>query len=286
MHDHSDPQTQSVERENNRGRFLVERLPRLREDTANEAYRAQSLEQCLEQAKDAVYALESMTVGSVFASLTGSRDRKLAARQTALRDVQQRYDDSLSRLQSLKRELESVEAELKTLPDYTELKTPKGQPASGASADAPAAPLSGDERVRLLRSAIESGRALLERLHALTSSVGRARNRSSGGRPLGALGAMAMDALGAQGAKGSVERARDGLRRFNEKVAAIEFSEGTELDLELIRLAAETRHFEAEFAARSVTELVMLGAAEGPLLDHVQNFIGLLDAKTEQITRK
>jgi hypothetical protein len=226
-----------------------------------------------------------MTVGSVFATLTGSRDRKLAARQTALRDVQQRYDDSLSRLQTLKRELESVEAELTTLPDCTEAKVPKGTAKPAVPANASAATLSADERIRLLRSAIESGRALLERLHSLTSAVGRARNRSSGGRPLGALGAMALDALGAHGAKGAVERARDGLRHFNEKVAAIEFSEGTELDFELVRLAAETRHFEAEFAARSVTELVMLGASEGPLLEHVQNFIGLLDAKTEQINR-
>lgn len=275
----------------------MDRLRQLREDVTNETYRVQSLEQCLQQAKDAVYALESMTVGSVFATLAGSRDRKLAARQTELRDVQDRYDHAVARLQSLARELESVEPLVASSPQAAHAENPsradgsaddgrtdRRNAARAPAGDAPA--MSTEERRRVLHAAIERGRTLMERLHSLTSATGRARNRSGAGRPLGALGAMAMDAVGAHGARAAVQRVQEGMRAFNDKVAEVEFSEGTELDLELIRLAAETRHFEAELGAHSVTQLVMLGAGEGPLLEHVQNFVGLLDAKLDQLASR
>ncbi|MFQ5590879.1 MAG: hypothetical protein ACE5HE_06940 [Phycisphaerae bacterium] len=270
--------------------LLQARLPSMQENLMNEAQRVRMLEYRLEQLSNDIKKLEAVTLASVMESVLGRREGRLAQKREEEAELQRAYDECVDVIATLDGEVKEIEEQLKRCGDvegtYRSLCDQKQQlilAEDTSAAERLSAVAEELSRAKIehhkLRTAIQTGEHLRERLHSMTRAAGRARNKRISHFGPGLIAAVATNAITRQTARGAVNRADEGLARFGRCLSELDLSGGSPIDSELLRLGPMICVSAGELSLGSAMR--DRGAA-GPFLDSVQEAIGYLKEKLKE----
>lgn len=270
------------------------RLAEAREDRTSAEYRLEALTTYVEQAEAVVQDLESSSIGTLLSTLTGSRERKVAAKQMELQSLQEKQQETIDQLNVLKSEVASLETELTNIANVAETyealcrQRQSEVLAGGGASAAKLKELTADadrlsEIERQCKSAIESGETVVERIRAMAGAVGRAKNKMIMPSALGALGQVTLGAIAAKGADPAVKRVSEGLEQFHEKLQAIDCSANTDLDMEITRVTTDVEQSCVEISGTSAARLAWGGGMEAVIQELVFNVLGLVKGKLDRV---
>ncbi len=274
-------------------RRLKTSLPQAQERLSEEAYRLRRVDNYLHEVKQQVDALESLTLESLVDGLLGRKERKLGERRDELTELQRQYDEGEETLIALEHEVCEIKEEVARLGGsetaYKSLCDEKRELILAAGDERAdhlmelAAELDAVKAERhAVRTAIQIGKNLLERLHTMTNSLGRARNRLLYGGPLGLVGYVAFNAVTRHGTDTQVGRARDGLAEFNRCIDQLNHG-NSETDREIVRLGTALMDFHRELSGNRKGKLTCDMSVTLPILEHVQNTVSHLRGKLEHL---
>ena len=136
---------------------------------------------------------------------------------------------------------------------------------------------------RQCQSIVESGEQVVERIHSMTGAVGRARNKMGATSALGAIGQVAFDTIAARSANPAVKRVSEGLTQFYERLKALDCSEGTDLDLEIVRQTSEVEQLCVQMSATSGVDLAWGSGTESALQEQIFAVLGLVQGKHDRV---
>ena len=270
-------------------------LTKAREELAGEGVSLQRLENRLAEIEQSIQSLESVSLGSLWASIAGNKSQQLDQQREEFAAAEQRCEACAERVVALDEEIQALETQLDELQGaeraYEALCREKE--ALLVEGDSPnAEQLQGmiaaqeviRERQRDFSKAVRTGKHLLERLHSLTNALGRARTKlNSAGPRVGIVGKLLTDAVGRKGASEAVGRARDGMKRFAEEVERLDFSDDAEFAVDLAGLAASLACYLEELTSgHAVTKACDMSAVR-PMVNDVQVLVSRIEDKLERI---
>lgn len=271
---------------------LKKQLPKAKEAFAGQRQRLLVIEQGLAAAEKEIQALESFSLQSLIESFRGRKAEMLAIRQEEQDAYGKEYDECAEALEPLQARVEEIEQQLTETTDvekeYQSLCEQKEQQlvaGEGEQSERLQRVLEFREHAkkerRVFDKAIETGEHLVERLHNLTNTLGRARTKMVGGRRPGIIKAIAR-----QGTNVSTDRVREGMEAFRNQLRELDLCGHSELDEELQRLVAELDVRAAELGSGRVGGRTCNMEATMPVMEDIQATIGLLRVKTDHIDEK
>ncbi|MHC4695863.1 MAG: hypothetical protein ACYTFA_03860 [Planctomycetota bacterium] len=289
-----DAQFEEAKRKLTESDQLKRRLPAERESLTKEVHRLRSLEYELEQATDEVRTLESLTLASLMESLMGRKERTLAEKREGVAKLQQQYDGCVDIVAELDGGVQEIEHQLEQLGNADEvyqalceekqrLIIEEGYDAEGRLNGLAEELSHARAELHKVKTAIQTGEHLLERLHSMTRATGRVRSKTFAALGVNVITAAATSAIASQGARGSVNRAGEGLERFDRILSELDLTGGTPTDLALANLGP--------VISASCPELSLGGAVSGsgaaaPFLDVVQEAVGHLREKSKEMQQQ
>jgi len=270
---------------------LRPQLPAAEEKLAEKRYELQAIEDCLAEANEEINRLESASLSSMMDALLGRRYDKLTDKREEAAALKLEHDECLESIAAAKNAVQAIEQQLAELSDagerYQALCEEKlrliieagGDGAAEVSELSTRLDLAKGERHKL-QTLVNTGRQLLDRMHSMTKSTGRARGKSVSMYALGVIPALATNAITSQSARGSVNRARDGVERFHRALGELDLSAGTQSDIEIMRLITVMEGCCGDLSFRSAVSDI--GSA-WPIVDAVQDVIGHLKDKSKKV---
>ena len=270
---------------------LRPQLPAAEEKLAEKRYELQAIEDFLAEADEEIQRLESVSLASMMDALLGRRYGKLADKREEAAALKLEHDECLESIASAGEAVQAIEQQLGELNDagerYQALCEEKlrliieagGDGAAELSELSTRFDLAKGERHKL-QTLVNTGRQLLDRMHAMTKSAGRARGKSVSMYVLGVIPAMATIAITAQSAWGAVNRARDGVERFHRALGELDLSAGTQSDIEIMRLITVLEGCCGDLSLRSAVSDI---GSTWPIVDAVQEVIGHLKDKSKEV---
>ncbi len=291
MFDDLNTRLEDAKRQVDQQQRLKQKLPLARENLTKEAHRLRMLEYQLQQVTDDLTALESVTLSSFVEWLLGRKERKLTEGREEVAELQKNYDECVDTIATLDKELHELEQQLEQLgnvdetyqtlcDDIRRLIIEEGTDASGRLGSLTEGLGRAKTEIRKVKTAIQTGEHLLERLCSMTRTAGRARNNTVRSTGVGAIAAVATNAINRRGVRGSVNRAEEGLARFGQILGELDLSSDTPTDLALAGLGPVIC---ASCAELSVGGAIRDRGAAGPFLDTVQEAIGHLREKSKEM---
>lgn len=271
-------------------------LPRLQEDLKREAYRLESLESCLAEVEAQVRKLESASLGALVASLLGNKQKQLAERQREFADFQQQFDACAAVVAELTDKFERAQSGLTdddaANSQYEALLAEKQKlilEARDERAEQLGEVLQNIDQAKQYRTgadrAARSGEHVLERIHTLTKSAGRARHKGISPLAGGVLIATAVNtAIQGSTAKPAIKRVADGLETLHDDVNKLEWKGDQPRDQRVLELAVAITGFATQVQSTGARQLVGDTASLGPMLDAVQETIGHLKDISAEMT--
>ncbi len=270
-------------------------LAATRERLGKKNYDLTVLEACLASIDADVKAFESITLSSLWDSMLGRRDSKLNEKREEAVSLHQEFEQCAADVSTMAQQVKEMEEQLSTLAEidrtFQSLCEQKQQRIfdRGDEQSGSLRALVDDlnafkaERQRV-EKALQIGKHVQERLRSMSSAVDRARHKGVGPGGVGALVATAVTVAMQRPAGGSVDRAVQGLEEFSHAVAELSHADNHR-DTELIRLSTAVRECAATLAGQGVTGLVMDYGATGPGVEVVQNALGHLADKSDELKK-
>jgi DNA repair exonuclease SbcCD ATPase subunit len=269
---------------------LTEKVPKLRDAIGQCDYRLQILEASLNTIVRQAAKLNAVSLGRILSGLTGTRRQKTAELEEQAKEIQSQVDECADALAALTEEFERASAQLESLKD-AELEFQKlldekrksavqsGAPAAASLSDVEAEFETLKEAQRNVKKAIEIGEAMRERAHQMTKALGRGKTALMFGRP----GAAITNFVARQGASGSMKRAEQGVSQLAERILKINLNPEVEIDAELLRVAANLDAAGSTLSEDSTGRYLCDMGMASPLLDAIQEALGLLRMKLELV---
>lgn len=244
-----DQQLEEVGRKRVRRDQLRDELPQTREALGQAKYRLDLAEFSLAKVHDEVEMYSALTLGSFVDTILGSRDRKLKQCKEEAAELQARHDELAAAVETLQCEVVEIEQrliELETIDRKYDNLVGKKRQALLESGDQEARKLAevcGEydkikEARRAVLHALETGDSLVEHLHTMSRTLGRARSKLIYRSSLGVLGMVAHAAYTRRGTKVPTGNVRNTLQRFARQIGEVPPSDNEELEAEIRRLAA------------------------------------------------
>lgn len=291
MYDDLNTRLEDAKRQLDRQQRLKQKLPLARENLTKDAHRLRMLEYQLQQVTEDLAALESVTLSSFVEWLLGRKERKLTEGREKVGELQKNHDECVGTIATLDKELHELEQQLEQLGNVDEtyqtlcddkrrLIIEQGADASGRLGSLAEGLGKAKIEIRKVKTAIQTGEHLLERLCSMTRNAGRARNNTVRSTGVGAIAAIATNAINRRGVRGSVNHAEEGLARFGQILGELDLSSDSLTDLSLAGLGPV---ISASCAELSVGGAIRDCGAAGPFLDTVQEAIGHLREKSKQM---
>jgi chromosome segregation ATPase len=274
---------------------IKQTLAATRERLGRKNYDLNVLEACLASIEADVKAFESITLASLWDSMLGRRDVKLNEKREEAASMHQEFEQCAADVSTMGQQVKEMEEQLTALADidrtFQSLCEQKQQEILERG-DEQAEQLRGlvDELIacraerQRVEKAIQIGKHVHERLSSMTSAMGRARNKTVHAGAAGALVSAAVTAVLRAPAGGSVDRAVKGLEEFGNAVGELSHADNHR-DTELIRLSTTVRECAATLAGQGVTGLVFDYGAAGPGVETVQDALGHLQDKREELLK-
>lgn len=269
-------------------------LPQAQERLSQEAYRLRLVENELDGTRQDIEALETLTLESLIDAIMGRKERKLSDRRHEFSELQAKLDEGERTLLDLERRVRDIEEQVNALSDadeaYESLCKEKEQCILAADGDVAIQLRAIDAELdasnakrRALESSVQVAKNLLERLHNMNNAVGRTRSKLLLGGSTGLVGMMAMSAVSRRGISGSVQRVAEGLGELSARIGELDLDRDCETDLEILRLASVTEGYRVEFSGNRNGKGYRSAGAILPVMEEVQNVLGHLRGKLEQI---
>ncbi len=278
-------------------RFRRTQLPLMREGLSREAYRLQSLEACVDEIQAQLDKLQSGSLSGMMASLLGRKESQVAERQQQLTELQEEFDACEKLVVELDEQAKEIEASLGDADaaeaEYQAALEQKQQfivQSGGAQIERLNELIDQLSCAKSyeagLEKAVQAGKHLTERLHTMTRSVGRSRNRgitvlSAGGL---LMAAAVHTVMRGGSAKPAVGRVVDGLEQFHDAIGALEWSSDEPRDEHILQISVGIAGFATDVKSRGAKGMVWDTSSIGPILDAVQELIGHLKDIAAEIT--
>lgn len=263
-------------------------LPRQREELSREMYRLRSLEARLEDMQAYIDKLGSVSLAALASSLLGRKEQQLAECHEQLAALQKGVEECAAIVAGLSDQIGKSEASLNDADDIDREveallahKQDLVMETGGTIGEALREVVENLECAKTyhhgLDIAVQVGNHLTDRLHSLTRSVGRARNKGISPSAGGAFLATAVTAvMRNSSAKPAVQRVIDGLERFQNAVTELELNEDDPRDARLLSLVDVVAGFAAEVKSQGASGAVADSSHIGPMHDALQEAIGHL----------
>ncbi len=268
-------------------------LPKLRDKLAGEEYRLGALEGCCEQIESEIAELDSATLAGFVAWLSGGKEKRLTERREESHALKQQCDECAANVEALVKEVEAMTGRIADMEGAKEAfealweQTEQQVLAAGGEAAHQLQQLVADSdaveaQQRVLERTIQTGEHVLDRLHVMNKALGRARSKLTNFNPLGVIGAAATSAISRKGASAAISRVRQGLEQFAEHLGAVDLSEVSELDMDIIRLRAAIEGQQTEMGGAWASNPLCDMSVTLPVMELVQTVIGHLKSKLDQ----
>jgi len=250
------------------------------------------MEEILAELEERIQKLQSPSFLSTFTSMFSSKTENLLESQQEFEQLQSEQAEVEKALLALEATLHEVETELSQLSqadsDFTALLDEKlrlmldagGETAEQIRTIAADLEASKSERQKL-RKVLDLGRILIERLHSMSRSVGRARMKQVHGHGVGALANTILNQVHMQGATGSVQRASQGAGELSRAIEALPVQRGNERDAELQRLGTVIAQTEAMIGGGAS----LFGGSEAVVqaMEQIHNAMGLAESRLDEV---
>lgn len=229
---------------------LTRELISAREQASHATFSLDQTEACFDNTSVQIRNLESFTVEGLLESFLWRKAGKLAALKDELsrleKDLASREQELLVRSEALAQleariaELDGVDAAYKSAFDNrcAEILSRSGDANRRLTAVNTNLDIAKAQRQKL-RTARQVANHLLERVHTLTKSRGRARQRLLPAAAGGILVAAAVNAVHRYGASSSTTRVSEGIDELRRTLAGIPLENGSQRDQLLFRLTDE-----------------------------------------------
>jgi len=269
---------------------LTERVPKLRDAVGQCEYRLRFLEVSLEHALREIEQLSSTSIGGLIDSLLGRREKKLNERKAEAQEIQAQFVECIDALKTMTDEFEQAGTMLEKLQDaeddYRRLLDEKRHSAAD-NGDGVALQLAETELQlenakeirRRTQKAVEIAEAVRQRVQTMTKALGRAKTGMTFGRPASAL----LNLAARHGASHSMKNAEGGMNDLHRAVLAIDLNPDVEIDAELLRVAADLDAARTGLVEDSHGRFFCVMGMASPLLDRIQEALGLLRMKLDLI---
>ncbi len=270
-------------------------LTKARELLAGEGASLQRLENRVAEIEESIQSLESLSLGSLWASIAGNKAQQLDRQREELAAAEQRCEACAEKVVALDCEIQALEADLQDLIGAQEayVSLCKEKEALLVDGDDPSAEqlrnvIAEQEGVaetqRCLKGAVRTGKHLLERLHSLTSALGRARTKMTGaGNPAGMIGKMVTNAVGRKGAAAAISRARDGMKQFTDEVVGLDFGDDNQSAFDLPGLAASLAGYVEELTGGCAINQDCDMSALRPMVNDVQELVSQIENRLDAL---
>jgi DNA repair exonuclease SbcCD ATPase subunit len=246
------------------------------------------LENSLEHVTHEIERLSRNSLVAMLESLIGRRERKVTDRKDEEKQLQAEFDECAAMLETVQKQFEQIQTELESLSDvgqqYETLFEQKRQLLAEAGSsnellDVESRLSRANTSRRGVRKAVEIGEIVLERVQHMTRSLGRAKTKLMFTGP--AVGIN--NAIARQGTSSARSSVSEGLAEFARCLQGLDLSANSELDKEILRVADCVEGAVAGFQEDRAGQYFCDMSMSTPLLDRVQEAMGLLKHKLDQI---
>ncbi len=268
----------------------------MQDQLKQQTYKMQYAELAIEELKQHINTLESLTLTSLFSTLTGTKNEKLKEAQDRLRIAEQEFADHARTVTKLQSEFQRFTTIADNADDagtqYDQLLQQKQKVLLDGD-DGPAAELkrvvdqsaSLKEQLRLLNRCLETGRELLNSISSLNKAVDRARNRNINSRGTMGLGSLYNHAQ-QKSTTPVVTRARDGIEKLRQCIDQLDLSAGTPNDLEVAEKAPNLEPLVVELHDGWIHSVVDSYTATHGIEDCVRSVLNAIDDKREEVEKQ
>ncbi len=282
----------------NHGLFVHRQLPQMRDELARKVYQLQSLEACIDECQAHVDKLQSLSFSAIMASLTGQKASQLTTCIEEIERAKKELDSCAAVVTTLEEQLNQSESELGNMEQlnqtYEQLFDKKKMAITQAGGDHAAKIDSLSNQInelkgnrQIFKSAIQGGEEAIKRLFSLMKTKGRARNKGINTHASGALVATAVNhALQGNPAKSAIRRATEGLEKFHQSILHLGYNSTHSRDAHIMQLISIIAAFSADLSSRGASQIVWDAKQEGPILDAVQETVGLLKEDFKEISKQ
>jgi len=273
---------------------LARALPAAQERRTLECNQLLALETALDEIDANIKALESFTLTGFLEGLFGRKEHKLSEARDERYTLQEQFDECARAVEDIDAEVKDIAkriSEIGDADDAYQFLCDQKHNLIVERADASAAQLEelclqiegAKTRRHSLATAIRIGKNALERLHSMTKTLGRARNKML---QRGSVAEQVLCAPFNQASKkiaqGAVDRAEDGVVQFHQLLDELDLSGDELADAEIKRLKPALAELNAELAAKSMEVLLDDSVTVGSLLGVVQEISGHLKDKLKE----